>query len=301
MTRTMRELAYVNGVFQAISQATVSIEDRGFQFGDGVYEVVTCFDGRPFLLEQHLERLVKSLAAIQIDFDVQILPDIIREGVRRSTLPDAPDSMVYIQITRGVASRIHAIPSEMTPTVIITFKPPPPFTDSMRLRGIRVQTIEDPRWTKCFVKAITLLPNILAKTEARRQGYDDAVFTAADGTVRESTSSNIFIVNDGCLITPPLDDHVLHGITRWFLLRRAPELGISVQERAFDVATMFAADEAFLSSTTAEALGIVRVNAQTIGQGTVGPVTRRLYDDLVEWRRADIQRHFVECSGNQAP
>lgn len=273
----MKELAYVNGVFSPIAEAVVPIEDRGFQFGDGVYEVIVTYNGRLFQLAAHLERLRRSLAAIELDYDFERDPlePIIEEGLRRSGLRDA---MVYIQITRGVSARSHAVPAGMTPTVVMTFKPRPVVPAGLRERGASINTVTDSRWANCYVKAITLLPNVLAKTDAVRRGYDDAVFVTPAGEVRECTSANIFIVVDGKVIMPPRNESVLHGITQRFVLDTAASIGIAVEEHTFDVGALQAADEAFMSSTTVEVLGVTRVDDRPIGDGRVGPVTGRLLE-----------------------
>jgi len=281
----MPEIAYVNGVFSDIDLARVSIEDRGFQFGDGVYEVVLAYGGRLFLLPEHMARLKRSLAAIHLDFDLDenALQPIIDEGLRRCGFRDA---MVYIQITRGPAPRSHAIPDHSHPTLVMTFKPLAPLPEDFRRRGARLMTMRDTRWANCYVKAITLLPNVLAKSEAVRRGFDDAVFVAESGAVRECTSANIFIVHKGALIFPPRNHSVLHGITQGFLLRCAEDIGVDVEESAVQVEELYAADEVFMSSTTIEVLGVTSVDERPIADGAVGPLTRRLFDAFRKRSRA---------------
>ena len=281
----MPELAYVNGVFGPIAEATVSIEDRGFQFGDGVYEVIVAYDGRLFLLELHMRRLRRSAAAIMLDydFDEDPLEPVIAEGLRRCGFLDA---LVYVQLTRGVAPRSHEIPENITPTVVMTFKPLPVVPDELRQRGARMMTTLDTRWANCYVKAIILLPNVIAKNEALRRGYDDAIFVTETGEVRECTAYNLFIAKDGKLTIPPRTESILHGVTQGLLLECAAAIGLKVNEEAFDIATLCAADEVFMSGTTVDALGITSVNDQPIGDGRVGPITRRLYEEFVKRSRA---------------
>lgn len=278
----MQELAYVNGTFGPIETATVPIEDRGYQFGDGVYEVVVAYGGRPFLLEAHMQRLRSSTAGIGLsyDFDGQPLEPVITEGLRRCGLADA---IIYLQLTRGVAPRSHVIPKNIAPTVVMTFKPLPLVPEQLRRLGAKVITVPDTRWAHCYIKAITLLPNVLAKNEALRRGYDDAVFVTETGEVRECTSSNVFIARRDVLTFPPRTEAVLHGVTQGFLLDCATGLGLSVKEEPFDVAALQAADEVFMSGTTVEVLGITSVNDTPVADGRVGPITRRLYDEF--WRR----------------
>ena len=281
----MPELAYVNGVFGPIAEATVSIEDRGFQFGDGVYEVIVAYDGRLFLLELHMHRLRRSAAAIMLDydFDADPLEPVIAEGLRRCGFLDA---LVYVQLTRGVAPRSHEIPENITPTVVMTFKPLPVVPDELRQRGARMMTTLDTRWANCYVKAIILLPNVIAKNEALRRGYDDAIFVTETGEVRECTAYNLFIAKGGKLTIPPRTESILHGVTQGLLMECAAAIGLKVNEEAFDIATLCAADEVFMSGTTVDALGITSVDDQTIGDGRVGPITRRLYEEFVKRSRA---------------
>ncbi len=273
----MKELAYLNGVFGPISEAKISIEDRGFQFGDSLYEVIAIYNGQPFLLPQHIQRMRIGADAIHLayDFDKDPLEPIILEGI---TLSGIQDAYVYIQITRGTAPRAHAIPDGLTPTVIMTFKPMPIVAAQQRRQGLRVVTLRDDRWANCYIKATTLLPNILAKNEALRRGYDDAIFVASDGSVRECTSANIYTVNDGSIVFPPRTHSVLHGITQGFLMLCAKDAGIGIQEARIDVAALHASDEVFMSNTMVEVLGVTSIDDNTIAQGKPGPVTKKLYE-----------------------
>ena len=276
----MPELAYVNGTFCRIEDAKVSIEDRGFQFGDGVYEVIVAYNGKLFLAAEHLRRLRNSTAAIRLEYDFDAAPiePILLEGLRRSELREA---MIYVQVTRGVAPRAHAFPANMHPTLVMTFKPRPTVPRELRERGTRVMTVPDSRWANCFIKAITLLPNVLAKSDALRQGFDEAVFVAASGEVRECTSSNIFLVQGRTVTFPPRDDSVLHGVTQGFLIDCVRGIDLEIAERSFDVPTLKSADEAFLSSTTTEVLGITQVDDRPIGAGAVGPITRQIHAEFL--------------------
>lgn len=275
----MGELAYLNGVFGPISEAKVSIEDRGFQFGDGIYEVVVAYNGRLFQMAPHMQRFRRSAAAIglEYDFDANPLEPIIEEGLKRSGFSDA---MVYLQITRGVAPRIHAIPESITPTVVMTFKALPTVSEERRARGAKVMTTPDQRWPNCYIKAIILLPNILAQTEAQRRGCEEAIFLSDEGQVRECTSSNVFIVSAGRLKTPPRTESVLHGVTRAFILECAAGIELPVDEEHFHVDALMVADEVFISSTGVEVLGVTSIDDQPVGNGQVGPVTRRLYEEF---------------------
>jgi D-alanine transaminase len=283
----MPELAYVNGTFGPIGEAMVPIEDRGFQFGDAVYEVIVAYGARLFLLERHMRRLRRSAGAISLeyDFDRNPLEPIIEDGLRRSGFEDA---MVYLQLTRGVAPRVHAPPEGLTPTVVMTFKPLPGLPAGLREQGVRVMTTVDTRWSKCYIKATTLLPNVLAKREALRRSYDDAIFVTEKGEVRECTASNIFFAEGGRLRIPPRTEAILHGVTQGFLMECAATIGLSVEENTCDVAALRTADEVFMSGTTVEALGITSIDDQPIADGKVGPITKRLYEEFTK----RVRRHI---------
>ncbi len=282
----MIELAYVHNRFCPISEAMVSIEDRGFQFGDGIYEVIAVYSGKPFLLDRHLARLWKSAAAIELTYDFQRKPlePIIAEGLSRAAI--GVDAMVYIQITRGVAPRSHAIPEAIEPTLVLTFRSLPTVSDELRKRGTSLMTTPDIRWSNCYIKAITLLPNVLAKSEALRRGYDDAIFVTDAGEVRECTSANLFVVHGEELVLPPRDESILHGVTQAFLIECAAAIGLKITERSFSALTMMQADELILSSTTAEVLGVTSVDDKPIADGRVGAVTQRLFDEFCSRSRA---------------
>jgi len=281
----MGELAYVNGVFGPIAEAKVSIEDRGFQFGDGIYEVIVAYDGRLFLVEQHMRRLRRSAAGIALDYDFEARPlePIIAEGLRRSELRDA---LIYIQITRGAAPRSHTIPAGLTPTVVMTFKRLPRLPDELRERGARVITMPDIRWANCYIKAITLLPNVLAKNEALRRGYDDAIFVTTEGEVRECTSANIFLVSDGRLLIPPRNESILHGVTQGYLIELASSVRLNVREEVIHLELLLRASEVFMSGTAAEVLAITSIDDRPVGNGRVGSVTQRLYDEFLSRTRS---------------
>ncbi len=273
----MPELAYVNEVFGPTGEARVSIEDRGFQFADGVYEVIVSYDGRLFRLEQHLERLQRSCDGIQMPFDVAVsgLAGVIAEGVRRSGFPDA---MAYVQVTRGAGPRSHQYSPSLTPTVVATFRPRPITSARLADGGASVRTVPDERWSNCHIKSIALLPNVLAKNAAARDGFDDALFVGPDGDVREATTANVFMVKAGQLVTPPCSNRILHGVTRAYILECAARAGIPFVERPVQRAELTAADEIFLSNTTAEILPVTKLDAAPVGAGGPGPITRALQD-----------------------
>jgi len=273
----MPEIAYVNGVFGPIAEAQVSIEDRGFQFGDGIYEVLFRYDGHLFMPDEHMARLRTSAAEIDLpyDFDANPLLSIITEGLSRSGFADA---IVYIQITRGVAPRSHCYQPGMTPTVVMTFKQRPTLSPELVRRGASVMTTIDERWSRCFVKAITLLPNVLAKTGAVRRGFDDAIFVTESGEARECTSANLYIVHDGAIQFPPRNHSVLHGITQLVVLDCAKRIGAPTIEGVIGTDDLRRADEVFMSSTAVEVLGITSIDGTAVTDGNVGPITRELHE-----------------------
>lgn len=283
----MPELAYVNGTFQPIHEARIPIEDRGFQFGHGVYEVIVSYDRRLFMPEEHMQRLRTSAkaAGVSYDFERKPLLPIVEEGIARSGFPDA---MVYIQLTAGVSPRTHLCPPDLEPSVIMTFKPKPVLADELRRRGARVLTVRDDRWSQCYIKAITLLPNVLAKTEAVRQGCDDAVFVTESGEARECTSANLFIVKDGHVRFPPRNHSVLHGITQRFILQCAEAVGVPMEEAVISVDALRSADEVFMSSTIVEVLGITAIDGAPVGTGRVGLITEKLHEAFVAGVRGKL-------------
>ncbi|MCB9849970.1 MAG: aminotransferase class IV [Phycisphaerales bacterium] len=272
----MPDIACVNGEFCDVANARVSIEDRGFQFADGVYEVIVAPGGVPFLLEAHLERLASSLAGIELRVDLAELrvAELVKTGIERCGYRDV---MVYIQITRGVASRNHAMPERVTPTVVMTFKAKPVYDAALRKDGVALKTVRDNRWARCNIKSIALLANILLKQEARAAGFFDALIVSDDDIVRETAAANVFIVRDGVLRTPPKSTHILYGITRDHLLAQARKLDIPCDESDFDRAMLLSADEVFITSSTMEVMPVTRVDENAIGDGKVGAMTRRLF------------------------
>ena len=273
----MPEVAYVNGVFGDVRDAKVSIEDRGFQFADGVYEVMVAPGRRPFRLAQHLERLQRSTEAIElpIDWAKFDLPAIIQEGITRSGFNDV---MIYIQITRGAAPRDHIYPANLAPTIVATFKAKPVYDPALRSGGVTLETVRDMRWERCYVKSIALLPNVLLKNAARRHGRFDALILGPDDTVRETTCANVFMISRGVLRTPPADERILHGVTRGYILECARDLGMRCDETPFKVAELLAAEEVFISSTTADILPVSKVDERVIGTGRAGAVSLRLLE-----------------------
>ncbi|OGP59042.1 MAG: D-amino-acid transaminase [Deltaproteobacteria bacterium RBG_13_49_15] len=275
----MAELAYVNGTLSAIESARVPIEDRGYQFGDAVYEFIASYNGTLFCLEEHLDRLERSLRGL--DFS-----PIPRDGIRKAILmlfekASISRAGIYIQISRGAAPRNHLFPKSTSPQVVMTIREVEEKPAELRKNGAAAITVEDFRWGRCDLKTVQLLPNVLAKQKAIDAGAFDAIFIS-EGIVREATSSNFSIVSGGGIITHPLNQNILPGITRMVIIDLCKELKIPVHERFFNTEELFRADEAFLTGTVTEVLPIVQVDRRRIGEGRVGPVTQRLYEALRE-------------------
>ncbi len=271
-----RGLVWLNGQFLDFAAARVSVEDRGFQFGDGVYETIRVYAGTPFAIEQHIERLSRSAAAVELELPMTggEFAAVVEELIARSGLREAE---VYIQVTRGAAPRAHPFPTDVPPTVVMTVRPVRPIPRRFRERGIVVKTFPDERWARCDIKTICLLPNVLAVERARRAGADEALFVR-DGLVTEGTSSNVFIVHQGEIVTPPADHRILAGVTRGLILEIARACGYRTHEREIPLPELKAASEVFITSTVKEVLAVIRVDETVIGNGEPGVVFRRLYD-----------------------
>ena len=274
----MNELIWINGDVSPLAGARVGVEDRGYQFADGVYEVIRLYDGRPFTLREHLKRLERSAAGIQMDLRTdrdalaaEILRFIPRAGVR--------DGMIYLQATRGCAPRNHLFPNNCRPTLLFYARVLPPVAAPGQGEGAKLRTVPDERWKRCWVKSIALLPNVLAKNDAVAAGADEAVFLE-DGIVTECSASNLFIVRGGKVITHPVGPKVLPGITRLMLLQLAKQAGIEMIERPVAFEDAKSADEAFITSTTREISWVSTWDGRTIGKGRCGPVTLRLHQAL---------------------
>lgn len=276
----MPDLAYVNGEIMPIEKAMVPIEDRGYQFGDGVYEYVASYDGRLFMLEAHLDRLERSMGELNY---APISRDEIKAAIEElSQQAGYPRAGIYIQITRGVAPRNHAFSPDLCRQVVMTIRPVKELPKEVRSKGIAAITTPDIRWDRCDIKTVQLLANSLAKQKAIDSDCDDAIFLSEHGIVREATSSNIFIVSGNRLMTHPLTENILSGITRMVVIRICKKIGLDVNISLFNTETLYKADEVFFTGTVTEVLPVVRIDGKTIGKGKAGPISRRLYNLLRE-------------------
>jgi D-alanine transaminase len=273
--------AYLNGTFLPKSEATIPADDRGFLLGDGVYEVTPFYEGVPFGLDRHLARLTKGLEALRIDFDVPSLEAMHRELIARNGLDSVDRSMVYMQITRGVAPRTHYFPEvDVTPTIYAFAKAWSRPADEAWNRGFTAATVPDRRWSRVDIKTICLLPNVLAFQAAKDAGADDAILVR-DGVAIEGAHQNFWGVFDGTAVTHPVTGHILPGITRGILLEEARAAGVPVEERPIQVEELALADELFFTGTTGEVRPVVEVDGRAVGDGRVGDMTRRLSDLLL--------------------
>ncbi len=262
-------LVYLNGEYLPLNQAKVSVLDRGFLFGDGVYEVIPVYGGRPFRLEEHLRRLDHSLEGIRM---VSPLSDGEWAELFGRLIDGPGDQYIYLQVTRGAASkRDHAIPAEIEPTVFAMCSPIAPIP----LDGIKAVILDDVRWQWCHIKAITLLANVLLRQDAVDRGAAEAIL-ARDGWVTEGAASNIFIVLDGVLITPPKGNDILPGITRDLVLELARRHGLPAEERRFRVEDLGQASEIWMTSSTREVLPVIELDGAPVGGGEPGPVWKRM-------------------------
>jgi D-alanine transaminase len=272
----LSRIAYVSGRYLPHRQAAVHIEDRGYQFADGVYEVIAVVNGRLIDEEPHFERLHRSLSELRIEPPIgdAALKIVMREVVRRN---DVHNGIIYLQITRGVAPRDHAFPKSAKPVLVVTSRRSKPVNPALGRDGISVITIPDIRWQRCDIKSVSLLPNALGKQQAREAGAYEAWQVDRDGFVTEGTSTNAWIVTrDGEVVTRACDHAILSGITRLALIDIIAREGLKLVERPFSVAEAKTAREAFLTSTTSDVMPVVEIDGETVANGKPGSFATRL-------------------------
>ena len=260
-------VVYLNGRFIPKSEARVPVDDRGFLFGDGIYEVTPAYGGVLFQFDRHLDRMQRGLTALRIEYDTSRLEAIHHDLLGENGLADAPISYVYIQITRGAAPRTHAFPSPPVEPTVYAFANPYRRPDRERwVKGFRAITIPDQR-----------LPNVMAQQAAVDAGVEDSIYVR-DGMAMEGAHNNLFAVFGGVVTTAPKSNYILHGVTRDVVLELASELGLDVSERSIPLSELYQADEMFFTGTTTEVRPTVEIDGRPVGDGTVGPITSRLFE-----------------------
>ncbi|KPB01330.1 D-amino-acid transaminase [Ahrensia marina] len=274
----MSRIAYVNGCYVPHNQAAVHIEDRGYQFADGVYEVCEIADGYIIDMTRHLERLNRSLSELQMAWPVnkEAFVHIVKEVVVRNRVRNG---LVYIQVTRGVAKRDHVFPEPATKSaLVITARRSDPAIAEMKLKtGVGVITVPENRWDRVDIKTVGLLPNVMAKQKAKEQGAAEAWFVDADGMVKEGGSTNAWIVTqDGTLVTRPADHGILRGITRATAIDAASTLGLKFEERPFSVEEAKNAREAFITAATTILIPVISIDGDSVANGHPGSITEQL-------------------------
>jgi D-alanine transaminase len=279
-----KDIVYVNGAFVPRAEARVSVEDRGFVFGDGVYEVLRIINGRPFAARFHNERLRRSLEGIRITLAGKDSPESLTEIGRQLLAENGllqGEATLYMQVTRGATTRAHNFPPpEIQPTVYISVARFTPYSELAR-DGASAITHPDLRWGRCDLKTLNLLPNVLASQTAKERGTFEAMLIR-DGVVTEGTKTNFFGVVGGTLRTHPCDDHILPGITRSILRELARELNIDLDETPIQASEIPQLNELFLSGTTTDVMPVVTLDNQPVGNGKPGELTRKLQRVLAE-------------------
>ncbi|TLS37457.1 D-amino-acid transaminase [Pseudalkalibacillus caeni] len=257
------------------SEVSIDIEDRGYQFGDGVYEVIRIYDGKLFEMEGHMKRLERSAGEIELSlpFPASEIIYSIKELIKHNNIKDGH---VYMQITRGASSRNHPFPDNATP-VLTAYTKEYEENPSATTEGIKALLADDIRWLRCDIKSLNLLGNVLGKQKAKDNGYDETIFHRGD-TVTEGSSTNVFIVNNGQLVTHPATNLILNGITRKVVIDLAQNMSIPVREEEFTIDELLSADEVFITSTTIEVAPVTQINNTVLNDGKTGEVTRKLQE-----------------------
>ena len=279
----MPNIAVINWKFMPLAEAKVSVEDRGFLFGDGIYELIRSHEGQIFRLDEHLRRMKRSAQAIRLDLrhSPEDWKRLITKAAERSRIREAK---IYIEVTRGAAPRSHAFPKGAASTTVITVRRFEPVPERFRRDGVRTITAPDLRWGRCDIKSLNLLPNVLAKQQALESGAFEAIFIRS-GQVTEATSSNVFAVFGDVVVTSPQGPMILSGVTREMVLELARSQGLKAEERAITGADLLQADEVFLTGTTMEVLPVKQVDQTTIGKGKPYRIAQQLHLRLREMMR----------------
>ncbi len=270
-------MVFLNGKMLPIEEATISVLDRGFLLGDGVYEVIPSYGGKLFRLPQHLQRLQSSLDAIKIKNPYSDT-EWERILIKLVTQQTATDQSVYLQVTRGAApKRDHVFPAEVVPTVFAMSNAIPPVSAEMLEKGVSAITLNDIRWDRCDIKAITLLANVMLRQQALDEGAAEAILVS-HGFAHEGAASNLFIISAGRIITPPKDNQLLPGVTRDLVLDLAQQHQLDYEERPIREEELKQADEIWLTSSTKEVLPVTRLNDTPVGNGLPGPMWKKMIE-----------------------
>ena len=274
----------LNDDFIKREKTSINLEDRGFQFGDGVYEVIRYYDKKTFKMEEHLKRLQRSAKNIrlQLPYSIEKIKNNLEKLMKES---DIKSGNIYMQITRGVAARIHPFPKKAQPTLVAYVTPFKRPLDNME-NGVKAHLTEDIRWNRCDIKSLNLLANVLAKQEAVDNESFESILHR-NGIVTEGSSTNIFITKNNVIHTHPANNFILNGITRLEVIKLAKENNIEVKEETFTVEDLLKADEVFLTSTTSEVTPIIQVDDIIISDGIPGPITKKLIDLFEQLINAD--------------
>ncbi|MDN4606978.1 D-amino-acid transaminase [Sporosarcina highlanderae] len=267
---------FIDGQFLAKDSLTISIDDRGYYFGDGVYEVVKVYDGELYTAEEHFERLSQSATKVKmtIPYSEQQLIDIAKELVKVNGIVTGH---IYMQVTRGVSSRVHQFPNPEVAPVVTAYAVHNQRPMKTIENGVGTIFVDDIRWLRCDIKSLNLLGSVLAKQEAFEANCAEAILVR-DGIVTEGSSTNMFGIKDGIVYTHPASNLILNGITRRVVLRLCEENGIPVEEKAFAPEEALAMDEFFMTSTTAEVTPVITIDGKAIGSGVPGPLTKKLQE-----------------------
>ena len=276
------QLVYLNGEYLPLNEAKVSVLDRGFIFGDGVYEVIPAYGGKALRFEHHMQRLQNSLDAIRIKNPLSnkqwqaILDKLISEKGKQ-------DQYIYMHITRGVASRDHRFPDETSPTVFVMSSILHTVEPELLKTGVHAVTLDDIRWQYCNIKAIALLPNILLRQQAVDKGAVEAILIR-NGNMTEGAASNVFIVGNGIIKTPPKDQKLLPGITRDLVVELAKKHKMPIEEVAISEKEFLNADEIWLTSSTKEILAVTKINERSVGNGKPGKIWEDMYQKYQDYK-----------------
>ncbi|MGV3488618.1 MAG: D-amino-acid transaminase [Tuberibacillus sp.] len=279
MAEEEKTLILFNDRFVEREEVVIDLEDRGYQFGDGVYEVVKIYNGKPFQLAEHMKRLERSLNEIRLPlpYDIAQLKEKVEELLQRDPVNDG---IVYLQVTRGAAKRVHAFPAETKSVITAYTRETPRPVQNLKV-GIGAHLTNDIRWLRCDIKSLNLLGNVLAKQEALDNDCGEAIFHRGD-MVTEGSSSNVFVKKDGSWYTHPATNLILNGITRQLVIKLMKNLNMPVKEEAVKIADLLNADEVIVTSTTQEVMPVVSVDGEPIGSGDVGEWTKKLQEAFEE-------------------